>query len=509
MEALSPGRRLADRYVLEAPIADGGMASVWRARDEVLARTVAVKVLRADLARDPVVAERFHREAVAAARLSHPAIVAVYDTGVDDGAAYLVMELAGGRTLADVIAERAPLPSDRAIAYLVPVLSALEYAHAHGIVHRDVKPGNVLVDADGRVRVTDFGIAKAAFENGQLTDSGEIIGTVRYVAPEQVQGGPIDGRTDLYAVGVILYELLTGRPPFEAETPVAAAMVRLARDPVRPRDLRPQIGRQLEGVTLKALSREPDGRFADAAQFRAALERLGAGDATTGSFAPIAADTGPLPAVVEDEPGSSWFRAWMLVPLVMVVVAAGLIAVGLAFGRIQLGGPLGLRPAEQPSSSPASASPLRSIRIVTATDVDPEGDPPSENPQEVPAAIDGSDATAWSTQHYSTAGFGGLKDGLGLFVAFRGEQAIARVTIRSTIAGWTFELIPGASADPAGTPARSLRGKTTFRVGTDGRAVVDLREVPASGLLVWITGLAPDQGGYAASIAAISVEGPG
>src|SRR2546425_11735635 len=239
MDAVGPGSKLAGRYVVEEHLASGGMATVWRARDEVLARVVAVKVLRQELATNPEFRERFRREAVASARLNHPAIINVFDTGSDGDNVFIVMELFSSRTLAGVLRDHGRLETAQAVDVVIPVLEALAYAHEHGIVHRDIKPANILVANDGLVKVTDFGIAKAAQSCCDLTTTGNVLGTAQYLSPQQVHGGDVDGRSDLYSLGVVLYEVLTGRPPFDAETPVATAMLRLTSDPVPPRDIRP------------------------------------------------------------------------------------------------------------------------------------------------------------------------------------------------------------------------------------------------------------------------------
>ena len=222
MGAVAPERRLARRYVLQEVIAGGGMATLWRAVDEILARPVAIKILRDDLAGDPEFYERFQAEAVAAARLTHPSIISVFDTGTDDGVAYIVMEFFRGNTLRQVMTERRSMAPTQAVDVLLPVLSALALAHSHGIIHRDIKPENILVGADGRVKVTDFGIAKAAFATRDLTTTGSVLGTVRYLSPEQVRGDEIDARSDLYSVGVVLYEQLTGARPYRLKRAGAA-----------------------------------------------------------------------------------------------------------------------------------------------------------------------------------------------------------------------------------------------------------------------------------------------
>ena len=501
MEAVAPERRLAGRYVLEELIATGGMAEVWRARDEVLARMVAVKILRADLADDPSLSERFQREAVTAARLTHPHIISVFDTGIDDDTRYIVMEYFAGRSLREILEDRKALPTDESVSIMLPVLDALGFAHGNGLIHRDVKPGNILVE-NGRVKVTDFGIAKAAYAHGDLTTTGAMLGTVRYVSPEQVEGGEIDSRSDLYSAGVVLYEMLTGRPPFAAQTDVATAMIRLTSDPLPPRAIRPGIPRGLESVVMRALARGPEDRFFSAEAMRAALERQ------AGPFDPsVTQPFRPTHHADEEAPSrrGSALRSWMLVPLLLILLAGAALAAGLALGRLEIGGPLGVRPAPQATdNAPADAA---RIRVVGAKDYDPEGADGSENSNETPLAIDGNPSTAWVTDHYSTAGFGRLKDGVGLWLEFGRLTQVGRVIIRSPLPGWTFELKAGSLAHLSG-PLASDAGQTTFSTSASGRADITLEPVQTSGILIWITGLAPDQGRFAAAVAEVSVQGP-
>lgn len=501
MEPVEPDRRLAGRYVLVEAIATGGMASVWKARDLVLARTVAVKILRQDLTDKAEVAERFHREAVAAAALSHPHIISVFDTGSEDGVLFIVMEHFAGRPLWEDLAGTGTVEPSRAAAMLLPVLDALGFAHQHGVVHRDVKPANILVDREGWVKVADFGIAKAAFHAEDLTATGALLGTVRYVAPEQVQGSPVDGRADLYSLGVVLYEGLTGRPPFHAGNEVATAMLRLTQQPLAPRRISPGIPKGMEDVVMRAMALDPDDRFPSAEAMRAALERFATDETDTIRSAPTRAIAPPVRRD-DDQPSarrSSVFRSWMLVPLVLLVVAGAAVATGM----LQLGGPLGVRPAPDQSSTAAGAP----IPIVSASDFDPEGSPPSEHPETVGSAIDGNPATAWTTDHYDTADFGRLKDGLGLWVGFEVDAEVTRVVIRSAIPGWSFELKAGRIPNDLSAPLAAEDGRTTFRADPSGRTVVVLRPVSAPGILIWITGLGPDQGRFAAAIAEVSVQG--
>ncbi|HMC37001.1 MAG TPA: protein kinase, partial [Actinomycetota bacterium] len=393
MGAVAPERRLARRYVLQEVIAGGGMATLWRAVDEILARPVAIKVLRDDLAGDPEFYERFQAEAVAAARLTHPCIISVFDTGTDDGVAYIVMEFFRGNTLRQVMAERRSMAPTETVDVLLPVLSALALAHSHGIIHRDIKPENILVGADGRVKVTDFGIAKAAFATRDLTTTGSVLGTVRYLSPEQVRGDEIDARSDLYSVGVVLYELLTGRPPFQGQTDVATAMIRLTTDPLPPAAIRPGIPRGLQSAVMRSLARRPDDRFTSAESMRATLERFGErGEATPPQGLIRLPDTQPIRHVAPAGARGT-LRSWMLIPLLVLVVAAAAITAGLALGRLTFGGPLGIK-AAPPGTAPAPAS-TTSLRIAGAKDFDPQGDG-SEHPHSVPLAIDGNPTTAWT-----------------------------------------------------------------------------------------------------------------
>jgi serine/threonine protein kinase len=273
-------RVLAGRYRLRRPIARGGMAEVWEATDDILGRPVAVKVLLPQLAVDQSFLERFRREAIAAARLAHPNVVATFDTGVDDGVAYIVMELVHGRTLHQVLAAQGALNPHRAVRIAVQVAAALDYAHQHGVVHRDVKPANILINEDERVKVADFGIAKAAAAPGSegkpwasqdLTQSGAVVGTAKYLSPEQVNGEAVDGRADIYALGIVLYEMLCGRPPFDGESDVAVALQHTSATPLGPRQIRAGIPRSLELVVLKCLAKSPNDRYASAADLQSAL----------------------------------------------------------------------------------------------------------------------------------------------------------------------------------------------------------------------------------------------
>ncbi len=272
---------LSDRYEVGELIGRGGMASVYRGRDLTLGREVAIKILESDLAADATFRTRFRLEAQAASRMSHPTIVRVYDAGEDtetdaDGntraVPYIVMELVSGQTLKDIIAA-GPVTIDDAIRYTDGILEALEYSHRAGVVHRDIKPGNVMVTSAGQVKVMDFGIARAVSDSSStVAETTAILGTAAYFSPEQAKGEPVDSRADVYSAGVVLYELLTGRPPFRGESPVAVAYQHVSETPLAPSELVETVPRSLDAVALRALAKDPFQRYQDAASFRAALD---------------------------------------------------------------------------------------------------------------------------------------------------------------------------------------------------------------------------------------------
>jgi serine/threonine-protein kinase len=281
------------RYRIQRKLGAGGMADVYLAEDQELGRRVAIKILNGRHANDDQFIERFRREAKNAAALNHPNIVSIYDRGEAEDTYYIAMEFLDGRTLKELVVSRGAAPINVAIEYARQILSALRFAHRHGIVHRDIKPHNVLVDAEGRVKVTDFGIARAG--TSQMTETGSIVGTAQYLSPEQARGGEVDPRSDLYSLGVVLYELLTGKTPFDGDTPVEIAMKHLSNAPEPPSKLRREVPPELDKVVLRALAKDPNERYQSADEMEADLERVARG-------APVSAATAatqviPVPAV--------------------------------------------------------------------------------------------------------------------------------------------------------------------------------------------------------------------
>jgi beta-lactam-binding protein with PASTA domain/tRNA A-37 threonylcarbamoyl transferase component Bud32 len=266
-------RVYSGRYEFVRQIARGGTAQVYLARDLLLDRPVALKVLFPELSTDPTFVERFRREAQAAANLSHPNIVPVFDWGESERTYYIVMEYVDGEPLSSIIRSQAPLPPARAAGIAADITKALSYAHRHGVVHRDVKPGNVLITKDGQVKVADFGIARAVGADDNVTQTGLVMGTATYFSPEQAQGLGVDGRSDVYALGVVLYEMVTGQPPFTADTPVAIAYKHVSEVPVPPREIEPRVPPPLEAIIMRAMAKQPSERYPTAEDFQADLHR--------------------------------------------------------------------------------------------------------------------------------------------------------------------------------------------------------------------------------------------
>ncbi len=344
-------RVLAGRYALRGPLGTGGMAEVHLAHDRVLERDVAIKLMHGHYAEDPTFVARFRREAQAAARLSHPNVVAVYDTGEDDGRPFIVMEYVAGPSVADLLAgEGEGVSRDRAVEIADEAARGLHYAHDRGLVHRDVKPGNILLADDGRVKVADFGIARAV-SSETITQTATVLGTAAYIAPEQARGDPVDGRTDVYSLGCVLYEMLTGRQPFGGQSAVAVAYQHISEPPTPPSRLDPSLPDDLEAVVLKAMAKDPADRYESANEFHLDLRRVLAGRAVT---APVGAAYAATQALAHESPGETEVlpaadtrrveppeeeprRRWWI-PLLIGLLVLALLALG---GWLLLGDVLG------------------------------------------------------------------------------------------------------------------------------------------------------------------------
>jgi serine/threonine protein kinase len=480
---------LAGRYRLEHSIARGGMAEVWEGVDEVLTRSIAVKLLHPHLAADEAFRERFRREAIAAARLAHPSVVATFDTGEDGDRAYIVMELIRGRTLRAVLDEAGVLGPQLAAAIGIQVADALQHAHDNGIVHRDIKPANILVcDGEGegpspvRVKVADFGIARAATASGvsDLTQPGALLGTAKYLAPEQVEGHEPTPRSDVYALGVVLYEILTGRPPFVADTEIATAMAHVHNEPLKPRQLRAGIPRSLEAVVIKAMAKDPALRYQSAGDLASALRSidLGEDDAVPAVSRDLTPPSGMAPSFGQTE------RTWLVPAFVIVVAAVALIVVGIAFSQSDVG--QGLLGTGGGSSTKATGAP---VAIAAAHSFDPEGSDHEENEPRVGAIADGNPSTSWSTDRYNSQDFGRLKKGVGVVLQLASSAKLSTLSVSSPSSGWSAQVYladgPKQSLAEWGSPAAS-------QDGIGGSATFDLSGKEGAAVLLWITKLGAD-----------------
>jgi eukaryotic-like serine/threonine-protein kinase len=482
------GTLISDRYRIDQKIGSGGMSSVYQAFDPTLERWVAIKLMHRDISSDPDQLERFRREARAVAQLNHPHVVTVIDAGEDDGAPFIVFEYVEGETLKDRIKRQGRLPVSEAVAYAIEIGRALECAHLHRLVHRDVKPQNVLIDPDGRAKVTDFGIARSLEAHG-LTATGRVLGTTDYVSPEQALGHEVTPQSDIYSLGVVLYEMLTGEPPFRAESQVAVAMKHVREPLPDVQRLRPEISAALAAVVERATAKETAHRYQTVGEMVHDLEEVLAieaartgeatGEATT-VLRTLSDDTADFAPVRLRHPKRVIFLTLLLLALVGV-------AVWFLASRAEKG----------PGAGPVVAEPpgLERVQLPgdAASDYDPEGDDGEESPEAANLVLDGQPNTAWDTETYEAGFEGANKGGVGLYVDAGRPIPARRLSLVTSTPGFR------AAVYASNTVPGSLRGwrkvSSTERVRERQVFQLDLGQGQEfQNYLVWISELPPDEG---------------
>jgi serine/threonine protein kinase len=465
------GDVIAGRYVLEELVGAGGMSSVYRAHDRLLERDVALKFLHSTYREDEEAVERFRREAQAVARLSHPNVVTVIDRGEEDGHQFIVFEYVDGITLKDHLARRGPLPPAEALAIAIEVGEALAYAHSHGIVHRDVKPQNVILNGNGAAKVSDFGIAHSVAVEKDVTQTGTVLGTGDYIAPEQASGQPVVPASDVYGLGCVLFELLTGSPPFSGSSFVDVAMQHIHAQPPSLLELRPDVPPRIAAAVERALAKDPADRFPSMEAFVDELRACLARPEATVSEA--ATSVLPRQRVERRRPVAPPRRRRRAFPLAPVL--AGLVIVaGVAALLIFVGGGIG------PGETGASSKP---VKLRAAVSFDPQGDDGEEHPSEVPYATDGDPSTYWTTSsyHYGAGSLG--KDGVGIVLDAGRRAQPGKLVVVTDTPGFTAEIRAGPGQDgpfdDVAAGAAQVGARTTFDTG----------DAKARYWLVWITNL--------------------
>jgi eukaryotic-like serine/threonine-protein kinase len=463
---------MAERYELEELVGTGGMSSVYRAHDRLLERDVALKVLHQQFVADTDYVERFRREARSVAQLSHPNIVTVIDRGEQDGRQFIVFEYINGENLKALVEREGPLSEEDAVRLALQIARALGFAHDNGLVHRDVKPQNVLLNGDGQAKVTDFGIARSLDVKGGLTQTGTVMGTSDYIAPEQARGSRVDAQSDIYSLGAVLYELLTGEVPFPGDNFVAVAMRHINEPPPSVRERRPDVSPRLDALIRRAMAKEPRDRFGSMDELCAELNACLSPETGVSG-----AQTMVVPRRKRPRPPAERPTVW---PLILLLGGLAVLAVILAavFAFTDPGGELSGLVGNKKSTTAEAAGP---VRFTSASAFDPYGDN-AEHDDRARDAIDGDPATFWNTEHYS----GGLnKQGVGLVLDLGSAKQLSKLVIHSDTPGFTAKIESGSSAtgpfNPV-SPSREVGGNTTFSLNGDA----------AQYYVVWITDLGPN-----------------
>jgi tRNA A-37 threonylcarbamoyl transferase component Bud32 len=479
------GTVLSGRYRLEAKLGSGGMSTVYLASDTTLDRSVAVKVMHREMSEQADQLERFRQEARAVAKLSHPNVVAVIDAGEDGGHPYIVFEYVEGETLKQRINRVGALDPQEALAYAIEIARGLTVAHARNMVHRDIKPQNVLIDSEGRAKLTDFGISRQLEQDG-MTATGRVLGTTDYVAPEQAMGRAVDQRSDVYSLGVVLYEMLVGQVPFHADSQVGVAMKHVNEELPDVQQRRPELSAAAAMVVERATAKDPDQRYqqvgdliddlATALEVEAARAGSTTGEATSVLEA--------VPPAERKLPGGRGRGSWLAVALLILAAGAVLLAVQLIGSGNGPGGGGALNGKGSP------------VPLAEASDYDPQGDG-EEDSETVSFAVDGNPTTtAWSSEHYDSEDFAGTKTGpnpgVGLYVVTKATTTPSEMIVRSPSPGWDAEIYAAAAGPPE---ELSEWGEPVGDV-TDAQKNEEIElhlGSPGKYFLLWFTKAAPSQ----------------
>ena len=465
------GEVLSDRYELEELVGIGGMSSVYRAHDRLLDRKVALKVLHRQFTDDAEHVGRFRYEARAVATLSHPNIVTVIDRGEHDGRQFIVFEYVEGENLKQLIQRRGPLPVETALELAIQVSQGLAFAHQEGLVHRDVKPQNVLLNGDGRAKVTDFGIARSLDVQHGMTQTGTVLGTSDYIAPEQAQGQRVDEHTDVYSLGVVLYELLTSEVPFPGENFVTIAMRHINEPPPAIRDKRPDVSPRLEAAVQRAMAKDPGDRFPTMAGFCGELEAC------------LAEEQGATQVTAPEHPVRPRRRKSGVSPWPLVLVLAALIAIGAVIAALVLDSGTGVFSIHRSSSGSTGDGPP--VRLSAVTAYDPYGSPPGEEHNaDAHFATDNNAGTYWETERYH-ASFAEIgKRGVGLVLDAKRPVQLHVLGIATATPGFTAVIRAG---DALGLFPETVSSSQTVSSGTQFTITGGKHRY----YLIWITSLPP------------------